>query len=107
VRAAEGSSEDQDIFRSCYGLVFFGVPNGGLEITSLMTMVRGQPNENLVRDLRLESPFLSFLHQIFRDKFHADSPIISFYETHHTPAVEVHSHTNFLTMMTDWRIVVF
>lgn len=74
---------------SCYALMFFGVPNRGLEDAGLRSMVLGQPNEDLVRDLRIGSSFLNLLHQGFCDIFHDDSQVISFYETRRTRTVLV------------------
>lgn len=74
---------------SCYALMFFGVPNRGLEVAGLRSMVLGQPNEDLVRDLRIESSFLKLLHLNFCDIFHDDSPVVSYFETKQTRTVEV------------------
>jgi hypothetical protein len=70
--------------------MFFGIPNRGLDNSSLMSMVRGQPNENLVRDLGQSSPFLRLLHEMFVDKFTLeDSRIICIFETKQTATVVV------------------
>jgi hypothetical protein len=90
VQAAEGSLDDQGVFRSCYAVMFFGVPNRGLDASSLTSMVRGQPNEYLVKNLDPSSPFLSLLHEMFYNKFITkDSQIICIFETKETPTVEV------------------
>lgn len=89
-QAAEGSPDDRKVFRLCYAVIFFGVPNRGLESSSLNSMVKGQPNEDLVRNLHPDSSFLSLLHQRFLDKFVLeDSKIICIYETNYTATVEV------------------
>ncbi|KAM0448003.1 hypothetical protein ACHAO4_008534 [Trichoderma viride] len=49
---------------SCFALMLFGVPNRGLETSSLMAMVKGQPNEALIRDLSESSRFLSLLQKL-------------------------------------------
>ena len=78
------------VFMSCSALIFFGVPNRGLDHPSLTTMVKGQPNEDLVRNLDPSSPFLSQLHSMFYEHFtFDDSKILCFYETKMTPTVEV------------------
>jgi hypothetical protein len=70
--------------------MLFGVPNRGLETSSLMAMVRGQPNEALVRDLSESSRFLSLLQSMFYERFTIDSSrIICVYETQMTHTVEV------------------
>jgi hypothetical protein len=80
----------QAIFRSCYALLFFGVPNRGLEVSSLRSMVKGQPNQSLIETLDPKSPFLALLHELFRDKFDfKDSKIISVFETKESKTVEV------------------
>lgn len=85
VKAARGSERDRSIFTSCYGLLFFGVPNRGLSIESLKSMVKGQPNSRLVKDLDPRSTTLRLLHEAFSDYFTLeDSRIISIYETKET-----------------------
>ncbi|KAL6911038.1 putative ankyrin repeat protein [Trichoderma evansii] len=89
VQACDGSDDDKAIFMSCYALMLFGVPNRGLETSSLMAMVKGQPNEALVRDLSESSRFLSLLQSMFYERFTIDSSrIICVYETQMTPTVE-------------------
>ncbi|KAL7946857.1 hypothetical protein V8C42DRAFT_318947 [Trichoderma barbatum] len=80
--ASEGSEDDRAVFRSCYAVLFFAVPNRGLDNSHLMAMVKGQPNEDLVNDLKQSSRFLSMLHQRFNNYFTLkDSKIICVYET--------------------------
>ncbi|KAM0518998.1 hypothetical protein ACHAPE_003989 [Trichoderma viride] len=94
VQASVGSEEDQTIYRSCYALLLFGVPNRGLNNLNLKSMVKGQPNESLVRDLGESSRFLSLLHERFNACFtFDDSHILSISETKHTATVEWNSET--------------
>ncbi|KAL6821770.1 hypothetical protein J3E69DRAFT_367941 [Trichoderma sp. SZMC 28015] len=88
VQASEGSEDDLAVFRSCYAVMFFAVPNRGLDNINLMSMVKGQPNEDLVRNLGGESPFLNHLHESFHKRFTLDSEIICAFETKTTPTVE-------------------
>ncbi|KAI1391513.1 uncharacterized protein F4822DRAFT_396967 [Hypoxylon trugodes] len=89
VYAHEGSKEDNAIAMSCCGLLFFGVPNRGLNIGSLETMVKGQPNGNLIRDLAPKSRFLADLTQRFDSCFTLkDTKVISIYETRETATVQ-------------------
>ncbi|EHK50529.1 putative ankyrin repeat protein [Trichoderma atroviride IMI 206040] len=89
VQACDGSDDDKAIFMSCFALMLFGVPNRGLETSSLMAMVKGQPNEALIRDLSESSRFLSLLQSMFYERFTIDSSrIICVYETQMTPTVE-------------------
>ncbi|KAL6792985.1 hypothetical protein J3E68DRAFT_451420 [Trichoderma sp. SZMC 28012] len=93
VQASEGSEDDLAVFRSCYAVMFFAVPNRGLDNISLMSMVKGQPNEDLVRNLGVESPFLNHLHESFHKRFTLNSEIICAFETRTTPTVEWNSET--------------
>jgi hypothetical protein len=93
VEAAQGSKEDKDVFNATYGLIFFGTPTRGLEIQSLCTIVKGQPNEELVRYLGA-SRYLKQQHDEFYRVFtHHDSQIISVFETKMTPTVEVRPYS--------------
>lgn len=75
---------------ACCAVILFAVPNRGLENASLMAMVKGQPNEDLVRTLSGSSPFARRLHEQFFGLFrHNGTKIISIFETLHTPTVEV------------------
>ncbi|KAL7789036.1 hypothetical protein V8C37DRAFT_387023 [Trichoderma ceciliae] len=89
VEVSEGSEDDQAVFRSCYAILFFAVPNRGLDNRSLMSMVKGQPNEDLVKSLGKKSRFSSLLHQRFYKCFtYEDTKIICVFETKETPTVE-------------------
>jgi hypothetical protein len=80
----------QTFLKSIYGMIFFGVPNRGLEIEQLAHMVKGQPNERLVFDLAPRSQFLEMLHENFCERFTFDDiEVISFYETEETKTVMV------------------
>lgn len=60
-----------------------------------MYMVKGQPNEDLVKDLKQSSRFLNMLSQRFNKYFTLeDSEIISIYETRMTPTVKVCYYLN-------------
>ena len=96
---ALGSKDDRDndFFKSSYGLVFFGVPNLGLNLGKLQEIVAGQLNERLIRDLQVDdesspSPFLQDLTQRFVQSCRKQSPafeIISYYEQKKTLTAEV------------------
>lgn len=90
VQAARGSKSDQEVFISTYGLIFFGIPSRGLAIESLRTMVKEQPNRDLIEYLGSSSVFLAHLHDEFYSEFtFDDSQVISIFETRTTPTVEV------------------
>ena len=96
-----------NIYKSCYALIFFGVPNLGLRNDQLRSMVKGQPNERLINDLVVDkdsepSPFLSGLSRRFADCCKNQGyKVISFYERRESPtlmvrslAVESYKHTD-------------
>ncbi|CEJ87104.1 hypothetical protein VHEMI04303 [[Torrubiella] hemipterigena] len=61
----------------------------GIENESLMTMVRGKPNEELVRSLSESSPFLGLLHKMSLERFNLrDSRILCVFETCTTTTVQ-------------------
>ncbi|KAL8365058.1 hypothetical protein RB595_004057 [Gaeumannomyces hyphopodioides] len=56
VRARNRSNNAySNLSKACFGMLFFGVPNLGLRNDQLMALVRGQPNESLIRDLLVDS----------------------------------------------------
>jgi hypothetical protein len=83
------------ICKTCCGLLLFGVPNLGLKHDQLLSMVRGQPNERLVKDLVVDrdaepSPFLASLSRRFADCCQSqDIHIVSFYERRESSTVMV------------------
>lgn len=90
VDATTGSIKDRHVFRSAFAFVFLGVPNRGLNIEQLTTMVKGQRNELLVMDLGEGSPYLCALHNSFCEFFNfKPTRIISVFETKLSRSVEV------------------
>ena len=64
--AQEADDEDKMILESVKGLVFFGVPHKGMEISHFLAMVAKQPNEDLIsRALSPHSDLLPELHEQF------------------------------------------
>ncbi len=62
-----GSSQ-RDIFIASIvrGIIFFGVPSRGMNISDLLTMVSDQPNkEALVKEISMESDYLPQLEKQF------------------------------------------
>ena len=81
IQIASGDVVDRRIFESTYGILFFGVPNQGMDISSLLAMV-DQPNLPFLTMLSKDSGNLQGLIERFRTEFDfKDSEIISFYET--------------------------
>ncbi|KAM0127106.1 hypothetical protein ACHAO1_009690, partial [Botrytis cinerea] len=64
--------ENTDFFKSSYGLMFFGVPNLGLNNKSLAQIVAGGLNEQMIKDLQVRdedhgpTQFLSTIKQNFK-----------------------------------------
>lgn len=76
------ASKDSVNFQSVYGLLFFGVPNRGIEISHWLPIVNNQPNEDLVRNLAPGSIYLRNLQHRFCQVFgFHDSRVVSIYET--------------------------
>jgi hypothetical protein len=83
---SKGDETDQCNFKSTRGALFFGVPNCGMDNTSLITMMETQPNRDFLDSLSTNSPFLKQQAQSFPTVFDfRDSIIYSFYETRVSP----------------------
>jgi ankyrin repeat protein len=67
-------------------LVFFGAPHRGLDIVAIKTLVDGTPSEDIVQELRKQSPTLTRLNDDFR-YLHADLEILTIFELEDTPSV--------------------
>lgn len=78
----KNDKNNQDLLESIYGGLFFGVPNQGMEISSLVPMVAGQPNQALLHSLGKESQVLRNQSRDFPKAFNSkDSEIFCYYET--------------------------
>ena len=75
------------ILDSIYGALFFGVPNQGMAIESLVPMVQGQPNLSLCYSLSKVSQVLRQQNHDFLRAFNYEgsSEITGFYETMQSP----------------------
>lgn len=79
-------------------IVFMGAPHKGLETTALETLVKSQPTEDIIRELRSESPTLTELNDKFRHVA-KDIDILTCYELSLTKtAIEVWSNSIMLTV---------
>jgi hypothetical protein len=87
----EGNAIDKANLNSTYGALFFGVPSQGMDISSLIPMVKGQPNRHFLESLGRESDLLRKQNRAFPKAFpFKDSQICCFYETLGSPtAIEV------------------
>ncbi|CAH0000146.1 unnamed protein product, partial [Clonostachys byssicola] len=96
---AHGAATDDrygDFCKSSYGFAFFGVPNHGIRRGSLKDIVVGQPNEQLIHDLEVDSegeptPYLRELKKNFvkscKSQTHP-SKIILYYELRKTKSIQ-------------------
>ena len=64
---AGGHERARRMLQQTAGAVLFGAPTRGMETQALMTMVRGQANEGLIRDLTIPSGYLKSLEDQFFD----------------------------------------
>ena len=89
--AQEGGDDEKDILDSVTGLVFFGVPHKGMEISHLLAMVAKQPNEDLIsRTLSADSKVLSELDEQFANiALRLNKNIRVVYETAESQLTEV------------------
>jgi hypothetical protein len=92
VDASKGNSaEDKAFHESCVGVLFFGVPNLGLNPKSIESLVQGKGNERFLQDLSSGSDYLFELEKDFGicHESMKNSIIVSFYESEDTFSVEV------------------
>lgn len=80
--------------QACCGLLFFGVPQLGLRNEKLASVVKGMPNENLIRALVVDdesepSAFLSRISDDFARCFQDRLRVVSFYEGRRSATVDV------------------
>ncbi|KAI9697154.1 MAG: hypothetical protein M1820_007889 [Bogoriella megaspora] len=77
------------ILKSVVGALFFGVPNKGMDISSLSTMVRSQPNEHMLQQIGPLSNLLPELQVDFGKLVGSLSArIVCFYETMLSPTAQ-------------------
>jgi hypothetical protein len=81
------SQDDQNLLRAIYGIVFFGVPHGGMDIASLIPMVGDGPNRPLVESIGASSSILDDLELNFHPSLggQGEKEITCFYETEQSP----------------------
>lgn len=82
------NKDDQKLFQATCGIVFFGVPHDGMDISSLIPMVNDGPNRFLLESLTaMNSQVLSVQQREFNRALgpKAELEIIHFYETRKSP----------------------
>ncbi|KAI9857221.1 MAG: hypothetical protein M1813_008583 [Trichoglossum hirsutum] len=73
---------DKKNYLSTRGILFFGVPHRGMDVSHLLRMAEGQPNLSPSASLSKDHQFLHNLDNAFQSIPHLnDSKIVSFYET--------------------------
>ncbi|PHH75427.1 hypothetical protein CDD80_2380 [Ophiocordyceps camponoti-rufipedis] len=84
--AKSKQEDDKRLVKAVYGIVFFGVPHDGMDISSLIPMVGDGPNRFLVESLnRINSQILSMQQRDFHKSLGSESEIVCFYETRQSP----------------------
>jgi hypothetical protein len=90
VTLASGNDRERQMLRHVVGAVLFGVPSRGMETQALVTMVRGQANEGLVRDLTTGSDYLQSLDdRFFEVALYGRMKLFWAFETRTSPTVAV------------------
>ncbi|PCD23157.1 hypothetical protein AU210_014680 [Fusarium oxysporum f. sp. radicis-cucumerinum] len=80
--------DDKRLIRAVYGIMFFGVPHDGMDISSLIPMVGDRPNRFLIESIsHVNSQILSMQQRAFHTALgeEGDSEIVCFYETEKSP----------------------
>ncbi|MCJ1394781.1 hypothetical protein MMC18_007661 [Xylographa bjoerkii] len=71
------------------GIIFFGVPNQGLDTSFVRAIVHNQANEDLINEMRANSPLLLDMRRDFNEAFpFRDSAIVYVYETKKSPTAQ-------------------
>ncbi|KJZ70126.1 hypothetical protein HIM_10496 [Hirsutella minnesotensis 3608] len=95
--ARSENEDDQKIVQAVYGIVFFGVPHDGMDISSLLPMVGEGPNMFLVQSIsQINSQILSIQQRDFHAVLGAEgkSEIVCFYETLQSPTAKKDENGN-------------
>ena len=88
----DATVQDFENLKAIFAIMFFGVPNQGMDNTSLYAMVRGQPNLPFLAYLNKDAGFLHELVKRFREIFYfQDSYVVSFFETKASPTAKMDS----------------
>lgn len=87
-------SENASLYNACSGLLFFGVPHLGLRHEELVSIVEGQPNEALIRDLVVDqhsepSSFLTKMSDEFAICCQGRFKVFSFFERRLSSTLQV------------------
>lgn len=90
VQMARGNDTEMHLLSQTKKIVFFGVPNRGMHISHLISMVKGQPNEALVYRLSEQSNYLADLDERSSNLSYLRSTrVVSIYETRESQVPKV------------------
>jgi triacylglycerol esterase/lipase EstA (alpha/beta hydrolase family) len=65
VQIANSPDPERTLLAKVKRVIFFGVPNRGMQISHLLPIVKHRPNEPLIQALCNESPYLAKLDEQF------------------------------------------
>jgi len=105
---ADGDERDKSNSRAVQGILFFGVPSQGIDISSTLPMVQGKANESFLRGLRPDSEILRSQQREFCKSFpYKSCKIVSFFETEYSPTARrvKHNFCNFHSRKGSWYLV--
>ncbi|KAL7936536.1 hypothetical protein V8C35DRAFT_295770 [Trichoderma chlorosporum] len=83
--------DDQKLTRAVYGVIFFGTPHDGMDISSLIPMVGDGPNRFLIESIsHINSQIISMQQRDFHRALgkEGDSEVFCFYETLESPTAQ-------------------
>jgi hypothetical protein len=87
---ARSGDEEDFVLQKMKLSIFFGVPNRGMQVKHLLSMVKGYPNEALVNTLSIDSSYLNMLDEGFAGiSAFRTMRIVSAYETRRSPTAIV------------------
>lgn len=86
MKLGRGNASDKKQMESVVGLLFFGVPNRGMDINSLQAIVGDKKNRYLLESVGQYSDLLLQQDGQFGSIFHyKDTHVVSFFETKSSP----------------------
>lgn len=104
INLAGTTADESLILGKICGVFFFATPHLGMEMSHLLAIVQGQPNEPLIRALSVDDCYLNLLDEQFRGiATHSQIRIFSFYETKLSRATQV-CRTSWLACSPDRRL---
>lgn len=90
ISLANRTERDDPIRQAIKGAIFFGVPNLGMDQSSLLAVVEGYPNKNLIADLSPNSKYLRQLDEQFAGISYLQDALLYWgYETRTSPTIIV------------------